>query len=125
MAHSLPDDLVRFIQLRLSSLWAVELMLTMMAQSGRDWDVDALVRELRASEPLIKGLLDRFQQAGLVARNDGGTWRWQPASAEIVDLSRRTAEAHAVTPFAVVKVLAEAPGDRLREFADAFRLRKD
>ena len=125
MPRALADDLVRFVQTHLGSVWALKMMLAMRAESDQPWSVDALVRELRASPPLIEELLDRFQRIGLAMRQDDLTWCWQPATPEMVELAKGVAEAYAVMPFGVIQAIAEAPEDRLRQFADAFRLRKD
>jgi hypothetical protein len=125
MASRLDDDLIRFIRTHLGSVWALELMLTMMRQPDRAWTIDALVRQLRATDALIGGLLDRFQRAGLAARTGDDHWTWRPASPDLGELCRRTAEAHAATPFAVIQTIAEAPAQSLVEFANAFRLRRD
>jgi hypothetical protein len=100
-------------------------MLMMMAQPNRDWTIEILVGELRASEPLVADLLKRFQRTGLVLNDNADVWRWRPATQELEELSQSVARAHSVTPFAVVQTIVEAPGYQLREFSDAFRLRKD
>lgn len=125
MARGLPTDLVAFIQTRLGSVWALELMLTLMADSSRCWTAAEITRELRANETLIASLLERFQSSGLVARNEDGAWQWHPANPEIGELAGRTAKAHGVTPFAVIQALADAPSRSLHDFANSFRLRKD
>jgi hypothetical protein len=125
MVKPLADDLVRFLQTHLGSVWALRLMLAMRAEPERAWTAELLVRELRASDRLIARLLYRFQDIGLVVKHDTDTWHWQPAVAEMEALSRDIAEAYAVTPFGVIQAIAEAPNENLRQLADAFRLRKD
>lgn len=121
----LSEGLVRFIRAHLGSVWALEVMLRMSAAPARDWAVDVLVRELRASDPLVAGVLDQFQRSGLTTKNADGTWRWQPATPELKRAADGLLEAHAVTPVAVIQAIVDAPRGRLSDFADAFRLRKD
>jgi hypothetical protein len=120
----LPDDVVDFIRSHLGSVWALQLMLTLMAEPARAWTLEALVRDMRANDLLVSSLLDRFQRDGFVVKHDG-LWRWQPATKKIEELSRQVAAAHATTPFAVIQIIATAPARSLAHFADAFRLRKD
>jgi hypothetical protein len=98
-------------------------MLMLREDGARTWTVEALRRELRASDTLIANLLHRFERNGLVAAENGG-WQWRPALPEVDALSGAVAEAYAVTPFGVIQAIAEAPERSLRHFADAFRLHK-
>ncbi len=125
MPHRLDEKLVRFIRAHLGSVWALELLLLMMRTPDREWSADELVRDMRATEPLVSSLLKRFQTAGMLVGREGGGWTWRPADGEIVELSRRLADAYAATPFAVIQVIAESPVSQLIDFADAFRVRKD
>jgi hypothetical protein len=124
MDRTLPDDVVMFCQTHLGSIWALEMMLVLRNAKDRTWTVDRLVREMRAANQLVAGLLERFQRLGLVTETNG-TWRWDVQSPEMAALTQKVAEAHAITPFAVIQAIAETPEQRLRQFADAFRLRKD
>jgi hypothetical protein len=123
MATPLAEDLVKFVQTHLGSVWALRLMLVMRENPTHPWTANALRLELRASDSLIASLLDRFERTGLAVR-EGDIWCWRPAVPEIEQLSRAVADAYAVTPFGVIQAIAEAPEDRLRQFADAFRLQK-
>lgn len=124
MATPLAEDLIKFVQTQLGSVWALRLMLAMREDSARAWTVEALRLELRASDTLIASLLERFEQTGLAICEDGDVWCWRPAVPEIDLLARDVADAYAVTPFGVIQAIAEAPAERLRQFADAFRLQK-
>ena len=124
MDRTLPDDVVNFLQTHLGSIWALEMMLVLHHSKDRTWTVEHLVREMRAADQLVAGLLDRFQRLGLVTESNG-SWRWDVQSPDMVELTQKVSEAHAVTPFAVIQAIAETPEQRLRQFADAFRLRKD
>jgi hypothetical protein len=125
MVSPLADDLVRFVQSHLGSVWALRLMLTMQANPQRQWTVDSLKRELRANDLLVARLLERFEQIGLAIKDGADMWQWCPAVPEVDALARAVAEAYAVTPFGVIQAIADSPNDRLRQLADAFRLHRD
>jgi hypothetical protein len=125
MDRRLSNDVVTFIHTHLGSIWALELMLLMMAQPEKAWTIEMLVRELRATHTLVAGLLERFQRSELATETPPGTWRWSAATDELRHITKELAAAHAVTPFAVIQAIANAPELRLRQFADAFRIRKD
>lgn len=119
----LPDDVVRFIRAHLSSVWALEAMLRIAAQPDREWTADSLVRELRASNMLGTDLLDQFERSGLVLKSANGC-RWNPKS-DLAHLSQAVIQAYAVTPFAVIQAIVDAPKHQISQFADAFKFRKD
>jgi hypothetical protein len=104
----LSGSVLKFIQVSLGSVWAMELMLTLMSRPERVWTAMELVREMRASESLIRALLKRFRRLGL-AEAQGDIWYWRPATDELEALSWRAAEAHIVTPFAVLNAIAQMP----------------
>jgi hypothetical protein len=121
----LSDHLVAFAQTQLGSVWALKLMLTLMQTPERAWSVQELVQELRASFRLVDDLLlPRFEKVGLIVKESDKTWIWRPATPELDELAKGIAEAYAVTPFGVIQTIAEAPQDRIQDFADAFLLRR-
>lgn len=97
----------------------------MSAQPEREWSVEDLVRELRASTLLVPAVLQQFERSGLIAKEKGDKWRWDPKTPELAQLAKDVALAHAVTPFTVIQTIVDAPSYRLRQFADAFQLRKE
>ena len=109
MSRDVSDDFVRFVQVELGSVWALKAMLALRASPHQDWSVEGLVRELRASPPLIADLLDRFEKSRLVKRRDPDAWRWHPATRELESVADRIAKAYAVRPVSVIQMIAEAP----------------
>jgi hypothetical protein len=79
-----------------------------------------LVRELRASEPLIAGRLDELRESGLAAP-ENGAWRFAPATPELHRFSDQLAEAYQTRPVALINVIA-APS-QVQDLADAFRFK--
>ncbi len=106
-------------------MWALNLLVLMIADPDREWTVALLINELRASNYLVAGLLNLFRQQGLASEVKPGLWKWQAKDGEIAAMARRVADAYAVTPMAVLHAIADTPNDRLRQFAEAFRLRRD
>jgi hypothetical protein len=115
---------LQFLRSTLRSVWALELMLFIRAQADRSWTAEALTLQLRASLPLVTELLQHFERLGLVLAQDAAAWKWQPASAELSARADAIANAHARTPFQVINAILDTPNERLRTFADAFKLRK-
>jgi hypothetical protein len=120
----LPDELERFIRNRIRSVWALELLLLLAAEPDRAWSEDDANRALRGSAGLVRSTLGALVQAGLLAF-EGEQYVYRPATPELRQRVEQLAEAHAARPLAVVQAILDAPNDRIRSFADAFRVRKD
>jgi hypothetical protein len=119
----LSEDVLRFIRTAIRSVWALELLLLLRRDPARAWSVEALIRELRGSAGIVAGAMTELVAAGLVAAADDA-FRYQPQSAELDALVGATAAAYAEYPVAVTQAIFTAPSDKIRLFADAFRLKK-
>lgn len=120
---SVAQDLLPFIREHIRSVWTLELLLLLKRTPARSWTPDELVRELRASGPLIATNLEALQRAGLTASDEAGRHRWAPASALLEKLRNELEAAYRERPVALINVIASPP-DKLQSLADAFRIRK-
>ena len=120
----LPDDVKAFLRTYVKSIWALELLLFLRSRAESAWSAATLTRELRASEPVVRGSLGLFRAAGLVSEDADGKVRFAPASPDLDRLVRDVAECYATHPVAISDEIY-APDSRIRNFADAFRLKKD
>ena len=82
------------------------------------------MRELRASSSVVKDGLITLQTAGLAMADESGAWRYAPASPAFDRLTSDLEILYRERPTIVTQALF-GRADRLRSFADAFRLRKD
>jgi DNA-binding IclR family transcriptional regulator len=120
----IPADLADFIHSSIKSVWSAELLLFLRRRRERSWTPDQLIQELRSSRSVVLEVLATFEQAGLVTR-EGGSYRFAPASDELDRLTQELEAAYSERPATVVKAIMSAPSDKLKIFADAFRLKKD
>lgn len=120
----LSDRTKAFIHASIKSIWGLELLLFLRAHRERAWSAAALTRELRASEPVVRGSLGLFQAAGLIEDDGSGCVRFAPASPQLDDLVRDVAEAYATRPVEVSEEIY-AVDRNIQHFADAFRLKKE
>lgn len=120
---SVDQDLLTFIREHIRSVWALELLLLLKRDPERRWTPDELVRELRASTPLIASNLQALQRAGLTACEEDGRCRYAPAASVLDKLSNELEAAYRERPVALINVIASPP-DKLQSLADAFRIRK-
>lgn len=97
----------------------------MVGHMGRTWTEDDLVREMRASTIVIRDGLVSLSRAGLLQSDDGGVFRYAPGSPRLEALAEALANAYRERPLTVTRMVFEDADDRLRGFADAFRIKKD
>ena len=117
------SDLLAFIRASIQSVWALELLLLLKRDSSRTWTVPALVQEMRASNPLVTGVLVTFEAVGLVRREEDGAYVYAPAAPALAALADQLENAYRLRPAAVVKAILSSPNDKLQSFADAFRFK--
>jgi hypothetical protein len=127
MTSGLPAELREFLFRYASTLPAVEAL--MMLQSATDvaWTAARLADRVGPlGEKAAADLLAAFHWHGFLVADSSGTFRYQPRSAELERQASRLATAYVHERLAVLLELANL--ERLtpiRNFADAFRLRKD
>lgn len=121
----IPDDARELLDEHFGSLWALELILLMRKERTRAWRMKELVSELRASDGVIAGELPPLIAANLVAEAEPGKFRYSPASAELDLAIENLARVYREFPVAVVRHIALTPARGLKQFADAFKFRKD
>ena len=117
------DDVLAFVQKSIKSVWALELLLLLRRDRQRFWPIGDLVRELRSSESAVEGALDSLRSTGFVSTDAGELYRYGPGSAELDGIAARIEVIYAAKPMAVAKAIMSAPNDKLRIFADAFKLK--
>jgi hypothetical protein len=108
------------VRKHIGSVWSLELLLLLRSRPGEAWRPEALVRELRASTPLIAGCLAKLQESGLAA-HDNGAWRFAPASPELERFCDQLAEAYQTRPVALINMIA-APS-QVQDLANAFKFK--
>ena len=120
----IPDDLAAFAQ-SLQSFWALDLLTLLHRDRARRWTVDAVTRELRSTESLVREIIASLEHRGLLARDADGSVRYQPSAPELDDLVGRLLHCCAERPLALMREIYSRPNKKLRIFSDAFKLRKD
>ena len=116
-------DLFQFLKGSIRSVWALELLLLMRSKRERVWKIDDLVTELRASTPLVTGVLQTFHDAGLIRQTEDGGYWYAPVSPTIEAYCDELAVAYRERPVAVINAIVASSTDDLKSFADAFRFR--
>jgi DNA-binding IclR family transcriptional regulator len=115
------DDIVAFVQGAISSVCALELLLLLRRERQRSLTLDQVVRELRSSELAITQAFDHLTASGLIEKAEQG-YRYQQSSVQLDAVCDRLGSLYARKPVKIINAILKAPDEKLRTFANAFRL---
>lgn len=120
---SIPDDVRNFIFRHIDSVTQLEALLLLHRMPDEYWDVAKTAKRLYASETDVAEVLARLCNDGLLSLNKG-VYRYDCKIEDkraIVDLLAAVYRKYLIS---VTNIIHGKPR-RIREFADAFRLRKE
>jgi hypothetical protein len=117
------DELLKFVQNSIKSVWALEMLLLFRRERQRAWDAGDLVRELRSSDSAVAEALTGLRNAGFVTATPDGRHRYEAASPELDAIAARIERLYGERPLAMAKAIMSAPNEKLRIFSDAFKLK--
>lgn len=119
------QDVRSLIVERIDSVVQLELLLLLQANPGRAWTAAEVAQELRIEPSWATGQLDELAGRGLLASEASDTFRYAPQSSGLDSAVQRLSKDYAERRVTVITMIFSKPVDKLRSFADAFRLRKE
>jgi len=120
----LSSEMRRFVLTSIPSVPYLEAVLLLRAEPHRDWDAAAAARRLYLPETHTAELLQGLQDAGVAVRGPGGL-RYAPATEELAAAIDQLAAHYATDLVGVTDLIHSRVDKKARQFADAFRWRKD
>jgi len=120
---SIPADLRDFILRYIDSVAHLEALLLLRAEPGTDWDLSSTARRLYTTEKQAGEILAQLCAEGLLA-GENGVYRYGSPSAETLAMIDRLADSYAKHLIPITNLIHGKPR-RIRQFADAFKFRKD
>lgn len=118
------DDILVFVGKSIRSVWALEVLVCLKRDRSRTWRAADLERELRSSAVAIRDALASLQAAQLIDEPSSGSYRYEPRSPELDRIAELIERTYATTPMTLIKALFADPNEKLRLFADAFKLKE-
>lgn len=116
------EDATAFARKAIGSVSALELLILLRHERHNRYRVAELVRELRSSELAIGQALDHLIKSGLVAGTPEDGYHYQRESASLDAICEQVEAAYVRKPVSLIRALLEAPEEKLRQLADAFRI---
>jgi hypothetical protein len=121
-----PTNVQRFVADCIDSVEQLRVLLLLFSDRQRPWTVAEITRELRSVESSIeKRLNDLYGRKVLLRESDPAKHRFVPFSPEIEATIAELAKLHEVRPYRVIEMIYSRPSEALRQFADAFKIKKD
>src|SRR5687767_11294496 len=122
-----PEDIEQFILEKIDSVAEMEALLLLRDNAETLWSVVNLAKRLYITEEQTAKILDHLCAEGLL--NPGPSehpgFRYQPESLDLESSVSRVAEIYRKHLVPISNLIHSKPRARIREFAAAFRLRKE
>jgi DNA-binding HxlR family transcriptional regulator len=125
--EAISHEVKRFISEYINSVELLEVLLLIRSAAKKEWSVDSISGELRSSPESVSKRLTDLCARGLVSRRDMPVpiYRYDPKTKELDVAITGLAQAYAERRTRVIDLIFSKPIDTLRNFSDAFKLRKD
>jgi hypothetical protein len=122
----LSEQLKAFIAEHIHSVEQVEILLLLRHAPERGWTAQQVSAELRTDPDSAQQRLADLRVRGLVAGAEASAavYSYAPRTPEVAALVDQLAFAYANRRYTVIDLIFTKPSDKIRVFADAFRLRK-
>ena len=121
----------QFLADHVDSVMHLEVLLLLAGQAGKVWTASELAQQLRIDVAWVDAQLRALVAGGLASVDDAGPggagpgFRYAPRTAELGATVDELARAYADRRVTVIGLIFSKPVDKIRSFADAFRLRKE
>jgi hypothetical protein len=123
----IPPRVQRFISTHIDSIEKLEVLLLLRNRAEREWTARDVSQELRITEASAAARLQDLTARRLLLET-GSTppsYRFGPASPEDAQDVAELQETYSTRRVSVISFIFSKPLDRVRGFADAFRLKRD
>ena len=116
----------QFIADHIDSVMQLEMLLLVAAQPRHAWTAKGLADLLRIDPAWVDAQLRAMAAGGLVTdQADPPGFRFEPRSTELSQAVDELAKTYTDRRVTVIGLIFAKPVDKIRSFADAFRIRKD
>lgn len=121
----LPIDVKELLTNHIDSVGHLEVLLTFFNNQTRSWTASSLSQELRSHETIVSTQIQKLVAHGFIKETSKDEFIYSTTTEALnfqVDILARTYREMSV---AVIAFIYEKPTDKLKGFADAFKLKKD
>lgn len=125
--NSIPEDIARFVLDKIDSVAQLEALLLLRGNPKKEWDVAAVAKSLYVDDNQAHATLVRLVEESLVVAlpREPARYRYEPVAPELQKMVDRLSEIYSKHLVPVTNLIHSKPSTRVREFANAFKFRKD
>jgi hypothetical protein len=123
--NELPADLTRFIRSTIPSYDAAVLLLLISRDAEALWSADEIAQKTGLAREIVARYVDHFARAGLLVQTADGGCRFSCSSPELQEAVLALQKAYDQRPVTLVRVIYSSADDKIRSFADSFKLKRD
>lgn len=120
----MPEHVRRFIVEMIDSVVELEALLLLRANRDRTWSDEEAGARLYVSVTVAAYVLNELARRGLLGLDDE-RYRYAPSTPALDTVVADLASTYATDLITVTRLIHSKPGPSVRQFADAFRVRKD
>jgi DNA-binding MarR family transcriptional regulator len=122
------DDLSRFLDANVESMEQLEILRILGEAPETQWSVSELVRAAQIQPSAIAAQLAALEQRGLLKTQVLESHlhcKYAPRTPEIGQLLERLLQFYKERPVTLIRLVYARANDKLKAFAESFRLRKE
>lgn len=116
--------MLAFVDRHIESLEHLEILLLLAAQD-RSWSALEIFQKIQSSQASVEQRLESLVTAGLLAKEADRKFRFSPKDEATRKLVKDLAEAYRTRRVRIIETIYAPKSDAVRNFADAFKFRKD
>jgi hypothetical protein len=123
----IPPRVQRFIAAHIDSIEKLEVLLLLRTRADRDWSARDVSQELRITESSATARLEDLTARRLLVKSSTSpaSYRYRPASPEDDQDVGELQATYSTRRVSVISFIFSKPLDKVRGFAEAFRLKRD
>ncbi len=118
-------ELRSFLAQYIHSIEQLETLCLFAENSTKLWSEHDVFKSIQSSHESVASNLRYFAQSGFLTIESPANYRYSPETPELARLVSELVKSYRERRVAVIDAIYKAPLDPIRNFADAFRIRKD
>lgn len=124
MSEEIPKEIREFLRRYISSVGQLDILFLLFKHPDRFWTAQQISQELRTNQSLAQTQLEELAQKGLILVEGemGARCCGEP---EHLESLTKLVSFYSLRRAVVIEFIYSQPLDRIRIFADAFRIKKD
>lgn len=121
----LSEQVRQFVLAHVESVGHLETLFFLCRHGDRAWSAAEVSRELRGSPDSALAQLENLRHHGLIKEVAPGQFQYGPLSIQLDEAARATGLAYGEMKVTVITLIYSKPVERIRDLADAFKVRRE